>query len=312
MAVVFAPCSANAISGFAPQAQSAWVEFGWSNWSADSQYAGPFSPGELSYDGGVSLGDRVPISIDEDGGTFSSTSLYLSFRITPVARFSYGAYFPIQQVSVLELPSTRTTTAGTGDVFAWIAYELSRTERVGVSLFGHVKVPTTQTTFESLTVPLSEGQVDIAVEQQTTFAPIPQLHISGRLLWRYRFQVEQEVGGSGVTIKPGNETELGIEFAGAPQRDLWLRATYNGLFAQTSEDRTVAEFIGPRERRQLHTAEFGAYVNFGRWIHEKTDGIALDAWYRHPLGGVDYLRGDAVGIGLAYGFNWGGSQTPGR
>ncbi|MFT6395298.1 MAG: hypothetical protein ACJAYU_000040 [Bradymonadia bacterium] len=46
-------------------------------------------------------------------------------------------------------------------------------------------------------------------------------------------------------------------------------------------------------------------MNFGRWIHEKADGIALDAWYRHPLGGVDYLRGGSVGLGLAYGFNWG-------
>ncbi|MFT6395297.1 MAG: hypothetical protein ACJAYU_000039 [Bradymonadia bacterium] len=102
--------------------------------------------------------------------------------MTQVERFSDGAYFPIQQTSVLELPSTRTTTAGTRDVFAWMAYEISETERVGVSLLGHVKIPTTQTSFESLTVPLSEGQADVAVEQQTTFAPTPQLHISGRLL----------------------------------------------------------------------------------------------------------------------------------
>ena len=299
------PDSAYAISGFAPSARSAWAELGWSRWAADSQYAGPFGAGELSYDGGVDIGERVPISIDEDGGTFVNTSLSLSVRVTPVRGFSVGAHFPIRQTSVLELPSTRTTTVGTGDVFSWLAYQVAATDHVGVSLSTHVKIPTTQATFESLSVPLSEGQTDIAFAQTTTFAPIDRLQLSARLLWRYRFAVKEELGGSVTRIKPGNETELTAEIGGAAHRDVWIRATYSGLFAETSEDRTVPTFIGARERRQLHNAELGAYVNFGRWIHASTDGMAVDAWYRHPLGGVDYLRGPSYGFGLAYGFDWG-------
>lgn len=216
-----------------------------------------------------------------------------------------GGYFPFRQTSVLEIPSTRTTTVGTGDIFAWLAYEVLASERVGVSLSSHVKVPTTQTSFESLSVPLSEGQTDLGVAQTTTFSPISRLQLSARILWRYRFDVEQEIGDATVRIKPGNETELTAEIGGAAHRDLWLRATYTGLFAETSEDRSVDQLIAPRERRQLHTAELGAYVGFGRWIHQSLDGVALDTWYRHPLGGVDYLHGPSVGVGLAFGIDWG-------
>lgn len=300
---LLAPAEGTALSGFAPEARTLWLELGGTHWAADSQYAGPFGLGELGYEDGRDIGDRIPLSIDEDGGRFRSSTAFVAARVTPIASLSLGAYFPYLQVSELELPSTRTRTVGTGDAHVWAAYHAPPFgERVATTIAFHAKVPTTRASFESLSVPLSEGQVDLAVEQQTSWRPVAGLQISGSLLWRYRFAVERKTGGTQVRVKPGNETEVSVEVAGAPHPLLWLRATYAALFAQASEDRTVRGFVSAVEQRQVHNVELGAYFSFGDAI--RVDGLALDAWVRHPLGGVDFLRGPSVGGGLAYTLPW--------
>ena len=292
---------AAAIDGFVAE-PGLWAKVGWSTWSANEQYVGPFGQGELSFGGGRQLGDTVPISVDEGGGTFRTRSFTLDLRVDPTERLALGAHLSLWQTSVLELSTVRTTTNGTGDLYGYVSYALAPFDAdVGTRIALLYKIPTTQTTFESLSVPLSEGQVDLGVEQSTSWRFAPRAMFSVRLAWRYRFAVEEDRGGTPVQIKPGNEAELGVEIAGDPLRSVWLRAGYNGMWAETSEDRTVTSLIGPRERRQIHNVELGMYWSFGALVAPPTSGtqsalrgLALDTWARYPLGGRRLSAGAGV------------------
>jgi len=297
--------SSAAAQGFLPPEGTIWVKVGYTSWSADERYAGPFNPEDLRYDGGTEPGTAIPIKLDSEGSSFSSLSLGLNLQIVPIERFVIGAYFPVYQVSEFTQSDIVTTTTGTGDVFAYLGYQLTPEGiDIGNTMFLHLKLPTTEAELEDLSVPLSEGQLDLALESATTWALLPNLHLTGRLLYRWRTEATSQVGDVTARIKPGNETEVGIELGGAPTSWLWIRGGYRGLFASTQEDRTVANDILALEQRQIQSLEAGVYFQFGHWISPAIAGLALDTWYRHPVAGVDYLRGGMFGVGLAYGVNW--------
>ena len=292
-------------SGFVPSAGSIWVKIGYSFWSADERFAGPLNSADLSFDGGRDPGDRVPLKLDVEGANFTTQSIALNLEVTPVDRFVVGLYFPVFQRTEFDQATIRVITQGTGDLFGYAGVQLTPPGlAIGSSLYLHAKLPTTEVSFEDLSVPLSEGQVDLAVEQVTTWAIRHNLHLSGRLLYRVRFEVEQTVGDSVGRFKPGNETELGLEIGGAPTPALWLRASWNALLASATQDRSIEGDFLAIEQREVHNLEVGAYLQFGHWVAEDLRGVALDAWLRHPAAGSDYPVGPSFGIGLAYGFNW--------
>lgn len=300
--------------GFVPSEGSVWTAVAFERWSADERYAGPFGP-DPAFRGldpanpgpQVEPGDTVPIKLDLPESRFATEAVIAKLRVAPLERLLVAVSFPAYRRSVFEQTGTRVTTEGTSDVFATAGYQLTpRGQAVGSALYAHVKVPTTEIELGDLSVPLSEGQVDLGVEQATTWAALPQLHITGSLLFRYRFEGSARVGGTKARVKPGDEMEAGIEVGGAPVQRVWIKTGYRGLWATASEDRTLANDIRPIEKRQIHWWQVGAYLSFGGWLAPALDGLALDLGLRYPLGGVDYLRGVAWSAGLAYGFDWSG------
>lgn len=317
VALAFATASAASAeeSGFVPPQGNVWMSAAFERWSADERYAGPFgadagfrgldpdNPGSP-----IESGDVVPIKLDVPESRSSSEAVVVKLRVAPLERVLTGVTLPAYQRSVFEQTGTRVTTAGTGDVFLVAGYQLTpRDLAVGSALYAEAKLPTTQLEVEDLSVPLSEGQVDLGVEQATTWAVLPALHVTGRLLLRHRFEADAQVGGTRARIKPGDEMEAGVEVGGEPVRRVWLKTGYRGLWATASEDRTLARHIRPIEKRQIHWWQAGAYLGFGGWLGQALDGLALDLAFRYPLGGVDYLRGIAWSAGLAYGFDWNAS-----
>ena len=88
-----------------------------------------------------------------------------------------------------------------GDARLKGAYQLNEDGPVYTTLAIHVKIPTSSlpTAFE--TIPLGDGQWDLALEQTTTWALTPGVHADLRLLFRHRFPFED---GERI-LKPGEE-----------------------------------------------------------------------------------------------------------
>ncbi|MDD9935682.1 MAG: hypothetical protein OXT09_18870 [Myxococcales bacterium] len=305
-------------SGFIPERGTIWTQLAWQFWRADERYAGPFGA-DLNFEGfvdpadpdppttalRVEVGDRVPIKLDVPGATFDNQALFAKLRVVPLPRTMLRLSVPLYQRSVFQQAGTSIITEGTGDIETFIGYMVTpEGGAVGSAFYLHVKIPTTEIAFEDLSVPLSEGQVDVAVEHATSWAVIPRLHLTGRTLFRHRFEAEAEVGGATGRIKPGDEVELGAEVGGEPLPLLWMKTKYQGLWATTAEDRSIERDFRALDKRQIHWWALEGYYRFGALLSPATEHLAVDLKLRYPLGGVDYLRGPLFYAGLSYQLNY--------
>ncbi len=313
-AVVWCACllglSAQAhASGFAPPQGSVWTKLSFSRWFADKKLAGPF---DRDPSAGIELGS--PIEFDPStGGALTTESFNFDLQATPLPRLSLGLFFPAFQSVTFEDSTFVSTTTGTGDARLFAGYQVTEPGgAVATTINLRVKVPTTTPKRGFEFIPLSEGQWDIALEQVTTWAASPALHVTGRTLIRHRRPFEDDTGPAELrrVLKPGDEAELGFEVGGAPVEGLWMKVAYNGLWSTGAEDRSGTTTITLRDRRQVHTALVGAYLGFGRWVHPALEGLALDVWASHPFTGQDYPFGLTWSAGLAYAVVLGGQSAP--
>lgn len=280
-------------SGFVAPEGTIWMKVDYSRWTADSKFAGLF---DRDLRNGVDLGDRIPFD-SSTGGEFESDSIALSFNVVPLARWEIGGYIPFWQRSKFSDLAFSTVTTGTGDFRFYTGYQIANLENVATTVRAHVKIPTTTLPTEFDSVPLSEGQYDVAIEQTTTWAPASALHLTLGTLIRKRFAFTDE----NRELKPGDEAELTFEVGGSPLiSNLWIKAGYRGLWSTGNEDRSSQGAVTLSERRIVHELNVGAYVEWGSWIGESLRGLAVDGGFVHAFDGTDFPAGPSWSVGLAY------------
>ncbi|MFU8803820.1 MAG: hypothetical protein ACNA8W_08445 [Bradymonadaceae bacterium] len=287
--------------GISPPAGRLWSQISVSHWSSHERFAGPYRQGDLGYDGGQEIGARIPLSIDEGGGEFLAQNIALSVGLGVTDRLDFGVYLPMRQRSLLTLETVEVERRGLGDLWLNGGFRITPSgSAVSSRIVTELKVPLSETTFEVLTVPLSEGQLDMSLGQMTTWKSPLGVYLTGGMKFRYRAPVTRDVGAVVFELKPGNELELVTELAGEPVSNIWLSLGWSSTFAQTSEARVFNQLPEPRERRELHRVGFSAYVSVGRWISPAVDGLALSAAAWVPIAGVDQLSGPTLMMGLAW------------
>ena len=291
--------------GFVPPPGQVWTALAYEGWFADRRFAGA---GDEDRNAGFAPGDDAPIKVDDPRAEFRTDALWAKLRVAPIDPLIAGLSMAVYQRSAFEQTGTRVVTEGTGDLYTFAGAQLTpRAWPVGVSVYVHLKVPLTERPVGDLSVPLSEGQVDLGPELATTWAALPRLHVTARAQYRYRFPVDVRQGTTDVRITPADEVEVGFEVGGGPSSWLWLKTSYQGLWSLSeTKRRTDPPTPQPHEKRQIHWWGVGAYLMFGGWIAESVDGLALDLKARLPVGGVDYLKGPGVSAGVAYGFSFAG------
>ena len=278
-----------------------WTQVSVSHWSSDQRFAGPYGQGDLTYDGGREVGDRLPLSIDERGGEFLAQNIALSASLGVTERLDFGAYLPLHQRSLLTLETVEVERRGVGDLWLHGGWRVTPHDSpVSSRVVTDLKVPLSQTSFEVLTVPLSEGQFDLALGQVTTWKSPVGVYLTGGMKFRYRAPVTQEVGAVEFQLKPGNEFVLLAELAGEPLPNTWLSLSWRSALAQTSEGQSLSGRPEPRERRELHSLGLGSYISVGRWLPTSLEGLAISANAKVPVAGVDQLAGPNFTIGLAW------------
>lgn len=276
-----------------------WLQAAMSYSQSDQRFAGPYRQGDLDYDGGRDVGDRIPISVDEDGGSFRllSGSLTLQAGLTP--RLTVGAYFPFWQSSLLALESIEVLRTGAGDLWTHAAYLLTPFAwRVKVAAVAELKIPLSRADFRVLSVPLSEGQTDVAAGAIGTWE-VGRAQLSAGLRYRYRAPVSTTVGAVALDVKPGDELEAHAEFGIAALPSLWLSAGWRSTWARVARQRALALEWEPTERRRLHAVEAGVYWTFLR-SPALSSQLALSTFARVPVAGADMLSGPLVMVGLAW------------
>ncbi|MFP4600977.1 MAG: hypothetical protein ACLFVJ_22185 [Persicimonas sp.] len=280
-------------SGFVGEPGHTWVKLSYMRWQADEVFAGIF---DRNASAGVGLGD--PIAFDSSvGGHFDSQAVATNLVFIPMERTRLALYFPVYQAATFEDDVFESTTTGTGDVWVSGGYQLTPDDLDVATTVGlQLKVPTTTLPREFENVPLSEGQYDLAVEQVTTWAVLPSVHISLQTLLRRRFAFSDE----NRTIKPGDEAELGLAVGGGPLSWLWVKAGYSGLWSTGTEDQTGTGSVSLVSRRHVNEVMAGAYVKWGQLVGPSLDSLALDASASFPVSGQDYPRGLSWSLGVAW------------
>ncbi len=292
---------AAAETGFSRPPGQLWSQISVSHWSSDERFAGPYGQGDLTYDGGREVGDRLPISIDERGGTFVAQNIALTTSLGVTNRLDVGGYLPLRQRSVLTLESGEVENTGVGDLWLHGGWRITPDDAsVSSRVVTELKIPLSETSFEVLTVPLSEGQLDVALGQVTTWSSEVGVHLTGGMKFRYRAPVTQEVGAVEFQLKPGNEFVLLAEVAGEPLSNTWLSLSWRSTLAQTSEGQSLSGSPEPRERREIHSLGLGTYVSVGRWLPPSLTGLAISGNAQLPVAGVDQLAGPTLTAGLAW------------
>ncbi len=281
-----------------------WLQAAVMSSASNQRFAGPYRQGDLDYDGGRSVGDRIPISTDEDGGEFRLTAATLSLRAGITPRLSVGAYFVGIQRSVLLLETLEVRRTGVGDLWTEFAYLVTPLEwGLKFAPIVNVKIPLSKADFEVLSVPLSEGQVDIAVGGVATWVLDPRANVSVGSRYRVRTPVKSDVGAITLEVDPGDELELHGQVSVAPFSTLWLSAGWRSIVASEAKRRVQPLEWEPTERRRLHAAELSAYWIF---LSLKTlrSTFAVSAFAQFPIAGVDMLAGPVFSGGLAWQGNW--------
>lgn len=263
------------------------------SWSADQKFVGIFDRNPAQ---GIELGDRVAFD-PSTGGRMDTTQIAATAIYAPLTRLAVGAYFPFLQLVQFEDSTFVSTTRGPGDLRSWLGWQVTPDRiDVGTTLRLRAKFPMSTLPVEFETIPLSEGQLDVTAEQETTWAPLPRLHFGLRtsVTSRRPFRDADRV------IKPGDEAEAALSVGGAPVAPIWLSAELTSLWSTGSEDRSGPGAVTLRDRRQFQDARVSMYVKFGQWIAPALSGLAIDASVVVPLAGQDYPAGWSWSAGVAW------------
>jgi hypothetical protein len=296
-ALLLAPALASAATftigdGFSQDVGVVWSKVSYISWRADERFAGT---SERDLTRGVELGERVPFD-RALGGQLRTRSLYVNLLVAPVEDLEIGVDFAPYQYLRFENDNTVSTSAGTGDIWSHAAYELLSTNNAATKLGLQFKIPTTSIPRDEFTVPLSEGQYDLAVEHATTYMPVDKLHLTVQTALRHRFPGDD----NGAKFKPGNEAQFGFKVGGAPISRVWLKGGYETLWASGWESRGGRGAVSTEDKRILHEINGAAYVKVGDLMTPALSGLALDAWLEYPVAGQNLPAGLKWSVGLAW------------
>lgn len=309
---LLAPNAANAQTAFPAGEGTIWAQTAVTYSASELRFAGPYRQGDLDYDGGRSVGDRIPISTDEDGGEFRFTAATISLRAGLTPRLSVGAYLVGIQRSVLSLETLEVQRTGVGDLWTEVAYLVTPLEwKLKFAPVVNVKVPLSRADFEVLSVPLSEGQVDIAFGGVATWVFASRANLSVGSRYRVRTPVTSEVGAVELEVDPGDELELHGQVSVAPIPSVWLTAGWRSTLATDARRRVEPFDWEPTEQRRLHALELSAYWTFLS-LEQWRSAFALSAFAQFPIAGVDMLAGPVFSGGLAWQFNWKSKNDDGQ
>lgn len=290
---------AAAADGFVEPVGSIWVKAGYRSWFADREFAGP---NDRNRSDSVELGDPIPFDSTVGGGEIQARSFELQLFVVPLERLEVGLFMPVWQQLRFSNANFRTVTTGTGDVRAQVGYQITPPDLpAATTVSTHLKIPTTQLEVDVRDVPLSEGQVDLAFQQATSWAPIPRLRLTGTTMFRYRFP--GRFPGRTDTYKPGNEMVASLDVGGGPVDWLWLQG---GVYALWSTGWELREGGGASrsEFRAFQEVRGTVYWQWGELIggsEGALSGFAVDASVAWPFAGRDYPRGLNWAVALAWG-----------
>ncbi len=294
LAVASPARQAQAVSGYLPGPGTVWAKLGYFRWHAEERWAGIFTPGARA-------GEGVAIDPGAETSAFDYWALTLDAQVVPLERLVVGLYVPIQQRLGLRRDGEELAEQGFGDVALYVGYQVTpRGLEVASSFFAHVRIPGAPVRLPGIPFPVSEGQVDLGIENVSTWSITRDLHLSGRLGYRIRLPSDR----AAQLGDPGDETEVGLELGGAPARRLWLRAGWAALFGRAQ--RVDPAFYGGQSifQREAHALEVGAYLQVGDWLSDSVAPLSVDAWYRQPIAGRDHPVGPSFGVGLSYYWSW--------
>ncbi len=297
--VLVAPSPAHAsgfmlTNGFAPPAGHVWAKLSYAQWHADKEFAGVLDRNTFD---GVHIGDVRPFN-DNTMGEVDTHSMGVNLVFAPLERIQIDAYMaPVQQVHFRNTEYD-SRAIGTGDVFVAAGYQLVPSPAtIATSLGLQVKIPTTPLPKSTESLPLTEGQYDIALEQASTWVPTHSMQVTLRTLVRHRFEFQDATR----RIDPGDEAELGLSVGGGPLSWLWLSGGYAGLWSTGTVDLSGGGPGDIQQIRQLHELWAGTYIKWGELFSNSLSELALDASVRYPIAGRDYPQGLTVSVGLAWG-----------
>jgi hypothetical protein len=266
------------------------------HWYADEAFAGP---NDRATNEGVAIGDPIPFD-RQTGGEFEMVALEAQVVSVPVERLEVGVYMPVVQHVRFENANFRTVTTGTGDVRPHVGWQVTPAGgEAATTLALRAKLPTTRLEVDAEAVPLSEGQVDLAVEQATSWDPHPRLRLTGVTLFRYR--APGRLPDRDDTYKPGDEMVLRASVGASPLETVWVQAGYRGLWSTGWELREGTS-AGRSRFRSTQEVRGGIYWKWGALVGGGLHGFALDTSINWPVAGTDYPRGPTWAAAIAWSY----------
>lgn len=290
-----------AAQGFTPAKGSVWTKVGYSYMSAKENFAGLNERVFISNKS--EDGARVPFrsrSGQVVGGELYGHQTTLDAVWAPVDRLVVGGFVPMLGYLRYSNETNNYTTKkiGVGDIQLFTGYQISPRDqsRLGVSVYGRVKVPTgTKMPYTNEAI-LSEGQLDVSGALAVSFALLPRLHLNTMVEYRHRFAYDADDGYA----DPGEELHMQATLGGGPLDWVWFTAGYAGFVGQAWQVGASSEQTQRLLQRQFHAAMFGAYVDIGSTLG--VAGLALDGWLKVPFAGRDHAVTTSMGLGVAYAF----------
>ncbi|MFB6264822.1 MAG: hypothetical protein ABEL76_14530 [Bradymonadaceae bacterium] len=285
-----------AADGFVREQGWIWAKLGYRSWWADERFAGP---DDTQTNSNARLGKVVPFN-RESGGSVGVKTLETQIVAVPLPRTELSVYFPVWQQMTLEDPTQRIVTTGTGDVRTSLEYQITDPGGDAATAVGtEIKIPTTKNEKALTAIPLSEGQVDIALYQATSWDVLPKLRLSLDTLFRYRMR--GTFPGSTQEFKPGNEVEVGLSAGGQPVPTIWLSGGLRGLWSTGWTNITENGRATKSGHRNYQQVEGSLYWSWGRLIGGPAKRFAIDLSASWPFAGWDYPRGVNWAVALAWG-----------
>ncbi|MEZ4459647.1 MAG: hypothetical protein R3E66_07920 [bacterium] len=286
--------------GFTPAADSLWMKVGYGYARASEDFSGVDD--QLYED--VALGTRKPFRSRQGelvGGTLQIHEITFDAVWAPADGWVVGGFVPLFKAVRYENPRPFSTSANQpGDVVVFGGRRLTPGEfrDFGATAFVKAKVPTSfkfPYTNEALT---GEGQFDVSGALAVTYAIASTLHLNASVEARYRFPFD----GAGGYVEPGNELETSVSVGGSPVSGVWVSAGLNGLWATPFRVRPDGQTTTETKMERRFSTAMASVYWYGLGTLVGTPGLALDAWTKVPIAGVDYpvLYSGGLGVAMAY------------
>ncbi len=252
-------------------------------------------------------GERVPFRSRPGqvvGGTLLTHEATLDMLYSPTQDVVVGVFMPVFKYGFYSntVNDYRTRVRRPGDIYLYSGYQLAKGERLGVTLYGKLKVPTSFKYPYTNEAIAGEGQFDASAALGGTYMLRPNLHLNGSMEFKYRFGwLGNGRDPDGLYVDPGEELHMSAGVGYGVASWLWLSAGWSGFngtpwkIQYYDEEHPIA-----RVERSFHAASIGAYVMFGQWVG--MDGWALDMFYKEPITGEDHAVMRSGGVGLAKSF----------